>query len=211
MSDQNRRTFIKTSIAAATAANVKGANDRINVAVIGLRGRGRDHMLNFSKATGCRVAAICDIDDEQIGRGQKYLEKLESPKPEVYRDLRRVFDDKNIDAVTIATPNHWHVLATVWACQAGKDVYVEKPASHNIWESQQMVAAARKYNRMVQVGSQSRSLPHKMHAIQLINERAIGQVYHARALCFRRRFSIGHTPDQAVPPGLDWDLFLGPA
>ena len=211
MSEQNRRTFIKTSIAAATAANVKGANDRINVAVIGLRGRGRDHMLNFSKATGCRVAAICDIDDEQIGRGQKYLEKLESPKPEVYRDLRRVFDDKNIDAVTIATPNHWHVLATVWACQAGKDVYVEKPASHNIWEGRRAVEAAGKYNRMVQCGMQARSLEHYQRAIQLVRSGGIGKVYLAKGLCYKRRQSIGRKPDGPVPQGVDYDLWTGPA
>ena len=125
--------------------------------------------------------------------------------------MRVMFESKDIDAVSLPLPNHWHALATIWACQAGKDVYVEKPACHNIFEGHQMVPAARKYNRMVQVGSQSRSLPHKMRAMQLLQEGVIGQVYHARGLCFRRRFSIGHTPDEPVPAGLDWDLFLGPA
>lgn len=212
MSEQNRRTFIKSSIAAAAVGkSVLGANDRINVAVIGLRGRGRDHMLNFSKATGCRVAAICDIDEEQIGRGKKFLEQLKSPAPEVYGDLRRVFDNKNIDAVTIATPNHWHVLATVWACQAGKDVYVEKPASHNIWEGRRAVEAARKYDRMVQCGMQARSLAHYQQAIQLVREGGIGKVYLAKGLCYKRRKSIGRKPDGAAPPGVNYDLWTGPA
>jgi len=182
MSESNRRTFIKTWIAAAAGAGVLGANDRINVAVIGLRGRGRDHMENFTKASGSRVAAICDIDEEQIGRGKKLLEQLHSPAPEVYGDLRRVLDNKNIDAVSIATPNHWHVLATVWACQAGKDVYVEKPASHNIWEGRRAVEAARKYDRIVQCGMQARSLVHYQRAIQLVREGGIGKVYMEKGL-----------------------------
>ena len=197
--------------AAAAGATVLGANDRINVAVIGLRGRGRDHMLNFSKAGGCRVAAICDIDQEQIARGKRYLEELKSPAPQVYGDLRRVFDDKNIDAVTIATPNHWHVLATIWACQAGKDVYVEKPASHNISEGRRAVEAARKYDRMVQCGMQARSLEHYQRAIQLVREGGIGKVYMAKGLCYKRRKSIGHKPDSPVPPGVNYDLWVGPA
>jgi predicted dehydrogenase len=125
--------------------------------------------------------------------------------------MRAMFDSKDVDAVSLPLPNHWHALATIWACQAGKDVYVEKPASHNCFESVQMVAAARKYGRMVQVGSQSRSLPHKMRAIELLRQGIIGKVYHARALCFRCRFSIGHTPVEPVPAGLDWSAFLGPA
>ena len=125
--------------------------------------------------------------------------------------MRALFDSKDVDAVSLPLPNHWHALAAIWACQAGKDVYVEKPACHNIYEGRQMVKAARKYNRMVQVGSQSRSMPYMMQAIQMMQEGAIGQVYHARGLCFRRRFSIGHTPDEPVPAGLDWDKFLGPA
>jgi predicted dehydrogenase len=116
-----------------------------------------------------------------------------------------------VDAVSLPLPNHWHALATVWACQAGKDVYVEKPASHNIFEAKKMVEAARKYKRMVQVGSQSRSLPYKMRAVELVRQGAIGTLYEVRGVCYRRRFSIGHTPDEPAPAGLDWDKFLGPA
>jgi predicted dehydrogenase len=211
MSEQNRRTFIKASMAAAAGASVLGANDRINVAVIGLRGRGRDHMQNFSKVSGCRVAGICDIDQEQIGRGRKLLEQLDSPAPQVYSDLRRVFDDKSIDAVSIATPNHWHVLATIWACQAGKDVYVEKPASHNISEGRRAVEAARKYDRMVQCGMQARSIEHYQRAIQLVRQGGIGKVYMAKGLCYKRRQSIGRKPDGPVPSGVDYDVWVGPA
>ena len=133
-------------------------------------------------------------------------------EPKEFADMRAMFDSKDIDAVSMTTPNHWHALAAIWAMQAGKDVYVEKPASHNMYESQQIVKAARKYKRMVQVGSQSRSMPNKIKAIQLLQGRASSAtVYHARGECFRRRFSIGHTPDEPVPAGLDWDKFLGPA
>src|SRR5438477_3167172 len=139
------------------------------------------------------------------------VEDATGAKPKTYQDLRKLYEDKDIDAVSIATPNHWHALATIWACQAGKDVYCEKPASYNIFEGQQMVNAARKYNRIVQIGMQSRSQTHKMKAIQLVRDGAIGKVYMARGICFKRRPSIGHTPEQPVPPGLNWDIFLGPA
>ena len=125
--------------------------------------------------------------------------------------MREVFDDKNVEAVSMPLPNHWHALATIWACQAGKDVYVEKPACHNIFEGQQMIEAARKYKRMVQIGSQSRSMAHKIKAMQLLHEGVIGKVYLAKGLCYKWRKSIGHKPDEPVPPGLDWDKFLGPA
>jgi predicted dehydrogenase len=125
--------------------------------------------------------------------------------------MRDLFADSSVDAVAIAAPNHWHALATIWACQAGKDVYVEKPACHEPWEGAQMVAAARKYRRIVQVGTQSRSQGHKIEAVRRLREGAIGKVYLVKGVCFKRRPSIGRTPEAAVPPGLDWDLFLGPA
>jgi predicted dehydrogenase len=125
--------------------------------------------------------------------------------------MRKLFEDKDIDAVSIATPNHWHSLATIWACQAGKDVYCEKPASYNIFEGQRMIAAAKKNNRIVQIGMQGRSVEHKQRAVQLLRDGAIGKLYMARGLCFKRRLSIGHTPDEPVPAGVNWDLFIGPA
>ena len=132
-------------------------------------------------------------------------------KPKGYADMRKLFDDKNVDAVSMPLPNHWHALATIWACQAGKDVYIEKPACHNVHEGRKMIEAARKYNRMVQVGSQSRSTPHKIEAIAKLHDGVIGKVYQSKGLCFKRRVSIGHKPDSPTPPGLNWDLFLGPA
>jgi len=155
--------------------------------------------------------AICDVNTAQTERGVQIVEKLQGTKPQVYQDLRKLFEDKNVDAVSIATPNHWHSLATIWACQAGKDVYCEKPASYNMFEGRQMVAAARKNKRIVQIGMQSRSLAHKHRAIELLRSGAIGKIYMARGICFKRRKSIGHTPAEQTPPGINWDLFLGPA
>ena len=196
----------------ASGMTARGANDRINVGVIGVRGRGRDHINCYAKLKEARVAAICDIDQAQIERAVQLTEKVTGAKPQkTYQDLRRLFDDKDIDAVSIATCNHWHALATIWACQAGKDVYVEKPACHNIFEGRKMVEAARKYNRMVQVGMQSRTTDHKIRAIQMLHEGVIGKVYMARGLCFKRRKSIGHGENGPVPPGVDYNTWLGPA
>jgi predicted dehydrogenase len=220
-SQLSRRSFLKGSVSSAGLAAassvafstwpVLGANDRINVAVIGVRSRGRDHIAAFAKQPNCSITTICDIDLGEAARGQALVEELQGKKPEVVQDLRRVFDNKNIDVVTIATPNHWHALATVWACQAGKDVYVEKPASHNIWEGQRMVDAARKYQRMVQIGLQAHSIEHYRRAMEMLHQGAIGKVYMAKGLCFKRRKSIGHQPDGPVPEGVDYDLWVGPA
>jgi predicted dehydrogenase len=211
---QSRRTFTKLVSAAIATSSfpILGANDRVNVGIVGLGGRGNDHIDYYSKLNGdCRIAAICDVNQGARERAQAHIKRLGGAPAQEHTDMRQLFASKEIDAVSLPLPNHWHALATIWACQAGKDVYVEKPATHNIFESHQVVKAARKYNRMVQVGSQSRSISHKIRAMQLLHDGAIGQVYHARGLCYRRRFSIGHTPDAPVPAGLDWDLFLGPA
>jgi predicted dehydrogenase len=209
-----RRRFVQAAAAAVATARfpILGANDRINLGVVGLGGRGTEHLNFYSTLDAdCRFAALCDVNQEARERAVARIQKAKNYVPKDYGDMRAMFDSKDVDAVSIATPNHWHALAAIWACQAGKDVYVEKPASHNVFEGRQMAAAARKYKRIVQVGTQSRSMPHMIRAMQLLREGIIGGVYHARALCFRRRFSIGHTPDEAVPPGLDWDFFLGPA
>ncbi len=204
----NRRTFLLSSGALASAA---GANDRVNVAVAGVRGRGREHIEIYARQPNCRVAAVVDIDQAQSERALGLADKAQSFKPKVYQDFRQMLDDKEIDAVSIATCNHWHALQTIWACQAGKDVYVEKPASHNIWEGRKMVEAARKHGRIVQVGMQSRSISHKQRAIELLRQGAIGKVYLAKGLCFKRRKSIGTGPDGPVPPGVDYNQWLGPA
>jgi predicted dehydrogenase len=213
MEHNSRRVFLQTTVAAVgtTQFPILGANDRINVAVIGVGGRGRGHLNYYAELPECRIAAVCDVNQAARERGGAQVRKLKGFAPKAYADMRELFEDKDVDAVSIATPNHWHALSTIWACQAGKDVYVEKPANHNVFEGKQAVAAARKYNRMVQVGSQSRSGQHKRRAMKLLAEGVIGQLYMARGLCFRRRRSIGHTPDEPVPPGIDWDKFLGPA
>ena len=217
MTNRNRREFLHSSARAGAAAiatrafPILGANDRVNVAVVGLGGRGRDHIGMYAELPQARLAGVCDVNQAQVERGAALVEKLTGGKPKSWLDLRQAFADKEIDAVSIATPNHWHSLATIWACQAGKDVYCEKPACHNVWEGRRMIEAARKYKRMVQIGSQSRTTIHKIRAMQLLREGAIGKVYLAKALCFKRRKSIGHTPDEAVPAGLNWDFFLGPA
>jgi predicted dehydrogenase len=208
----SRRTFLEASgVTALAASRVWGANDRINVAVIGTGGRGRDHITEYAKQPGARIYALCDVDQANLERATTLAQKLTGEKPKTYKDMKDVFADKEVQAVSMPLPNHWHALATVWACQAGKDVYVEKPACHDIYEGRQMVAAARKYNRIVQVGSQSRSIAHKIRAIQMLHDGVIGDVYMARGLCFKRRKSIGHTPVEPVPAGVDWDKFLGPA
>jgi predicted dehydrogenase len=209
-----RRQFANAATAAIATARfpILGANDRVNVGIVGLGGRGNDHIGFYGKLNeDCRMAAVCDVNQAARERASARILKEQGYSPKEYGDMRELFESKEIDAVSLPLPNHWHALATIWACQAGKDVYVEKPASHNIFEGRQMVAAARKYGRMVQVGTQSRTIPHKVAAIQLVRDGAIGKLYQVKGICYRRRFSIGHTPDEAVPPGVDWDKFLGPA
>jgi len=205
------RRFFLGALTAAAATRVWGANDRINVAIVGLGNRGSTHLNVYSHLPGARVAGLCDIDQSAREVAQATLLKTTSQKAREFEDMRAAFADPGIDAVSIATPNHWHALATIWACEAGKDVYCEKPACHNIYEGLKMLQVARETKRMVQVGSQHRSMPYKIRAMQALNGGIIGKVYMAKGLCFKRRPSIGHKPDSPVPPGVNWDIFLGPA
>ncbi|HUS04767.1 MAG TPA: Gfo/Idh/MocA family oxidoreductase [Bryobacteraceae bacterium] len=208
----NRRTFLTASAAIATAGRpILGANDRINMAVVGVRSRGRNHLSEYATLPDSRVGAVCDIDQAVAERAVPFTEKLQGAKPKTYLDIRKLLEDKEIDGVSIATCNHWHALATIWACQHGKDVYCEKPSSHNIFEGRKQVDAARKYKRIVQVGTQSRSMPHKIRAIELLHTGAIGKLYMAKGLCYKRRLSIGHEAASPVPPGVNFDMWLGPA
>jgi predicted dehydrogenase len=214
MPEQNRRVFFRSAGAAMMAASysrILGANDRVNVAVVGLGGRGRAHMNEWAKVPGTQITALCDVDQAALERGQAQVLKLTGENPKGYFDMRELFADKGVDAVSMPLPNHWHALATIWAIEAGKDVYIEKPACHNVFEGRKMIEAARKYKRMVQVGSQSRTTPHKMRAMKLLEEGVIGKLYLAKAFCYKRRPSIGKKPDGPAPPGVNWDLFLGPA
>ncbi len=210
----NRRYFLMGSAAAAGAARASalaGANDTIRVACVGLRGRGRDHVRAFGRMEKIQIAALCDVDDAIMAERLKDVAGLGAAAPATFRDFRKLLEDKSIDAVAIATPNHWHALMSIWAMQAGKDVYCEKPCSHNIFESRQIVAAARKYNRIVQHGSQTRSSPSIQEAFRQIREGLLGEVYMTRGLCYKTRNTIGKAPVEAVPQGVDYDLWLGPA
>jgi predicted dehydrogenase len=217
----NRRDFLGTGTAGLAALSgvsflanpqsVLGANDRVRVAICGLHGRGGDHLKNFSEIPNCQIAAFCDVDDSVLRRRLAQMDKMGLPKPATYVDVRKLLEDKSIDAISIATPNHWHSLIGIWACQAGKDVYVEKPCSHNLWEGQQLVKASQRYNRMVQHGTQIRSATAAKEMVQKMRDGLLGDLYMARGLCYKWRDTIGHAPVEDVPAGVDYDLWTGPA
>ena len=216
MAGTTRRTLLKGALAAGVSLAVpfsraRGANDDIRVAVVGIRGQGSNHIKWFSAIPGVRVVAICDADRAFLDReAKKFQDRNESV--DTYVDYRKLLDDKDIDVVITATPNHWHALVTVWACQAGKDVYVEKPVSHDIWEGRQMVKAARKYNRIVQSGMQRRSDTGLQEAISYINQGHLGKIKLVRGIIYVRRGSIGQVDGpQPVPETVDYNLWSGPA
>jgi len=229
----NRREFLEDSVIAAlvagsgllnsrpliadeTKVTKKGdANDRVRIACIGVNGRGGDHVRNFAgnhEKFNCEVAIICDCDEGVIGRTMKAAEQAQGKAPKFVKDLRKVMEDKSIDAVSIATPNHWHALAAIWALQAGKDVYVEKPVSHNVSEGRRIVEAARAYKRICQTGTQSRSNPGMREAIAYVQSGKLGKLKVSRGLCYKRRPSIGKVSGPKEPPTTcDYDLWCGPA
>ena len=216
-----RRHFLQQSVAASTGVFYiaktswaqKSPGDTINMAVIGFGGRGSSHISGYKKLKndGVRVAALCDVDSGFLGKQMKNFEG-EKQKVTAYTDMRKLFENKDIDAVSIATPNHWHALATIWAIQAGKDVYVEKPVSHCVWEGRQMVNAARKYSKIVQTGTQSRSSRKGIAAaVEWVQAGNLGKILLSRGLCYKRRPSIGKTEgDQPIPETVDYDLWCGP-
>jgi predicted dehydrogenase len=186
-------------------------NDTIRVAVVGVRGQGNSHIREYLRMENVEIAALCDIDNSVMARRADEIEKASGKRPKGYVDLRKLLEDKSIDAISVATPNHWHSLMGIWACQAGKDVYLEKPCSHTFWEGRKVVEAARKYNRIVQHGTNSRGSVALREAMQKLEEGVIGDVYMARGLCFKWRDTIGKKEDAPVPEGVDYDLWLGPA
>ncbi len=213
-----RRTFLKASGAAAaslmTAASAKkvlGANDRVRVAVIGLRGRGWDHVRGYRSIPGVEIAYFCDVDENVLAKRLGDAEKMGIPKPQTYVDVRKLLEDKNVDAVSIATPNHWHSLIGIWAAQAGKDIYIEKPCSHNWWEGRQLVKAVNKYKVICEHGSQCRSSAAIREAMDNMRDGLLGNVYMSRGLCYKWRDTIGHAPQEPVPAGVHYDLWTGPA
>ena len=214
----NRRHFVKNTIGAGFGlalayphSKVLGANEDIRVAVVGINGRGGHHINSFRSIPGVRVTALCDIDDYVIRRRVDQLEKDNAPKVSIYDDVRKLLEDNNIDAVAIATPNHWHSLITVWACQAGKDVYVEKPCSHNVFEGRQCVEASRKYDRIVQHGTQSRASSGWAKQIAAVHSGKYGKLLVSKGYCCKPRWSIGYKPYEEIPGNVNFDLWLGPA
>jgi predicted dehydrogenase len=218
----NRREFIgKSSTLAAGAAAAAAVsktmtaqsspNDSINVAIVGIRSRGADHYGYFSKVPNVNISHVVDVDARLFGKHLNDLKQKHGGNPKTETDFKKVLDDKDVDVVSIATPDHWHALQTIWACQAGKDVYCEKPTCHNLFEGRKAVEAARKYNRVVAAGTQSRSDLVAQKAIQFMTEGGLGELYAAKALCYKPRVSIGRKLNSPVPEGLDYDTWLGPA
>lgn len=216
----SRRTFLKSSVAAgaalaaapAVAENRAPASDRIRVAVVGIRGRGREHIHALQKLAdeNVEVAALCDVHEEILKQRASECKKVTGRRPATYVDYRELLEDDSINAVSIATPDHWHALQTIWACQAGKDVYLEKVGAHNVTESRMMVDAARKYGRIVQHGTQARSSANIREGIRNLQDGVVGDVYMARAIAFKYRAG-GKNDLRPVPKGLNWDLWQGPA
>jgi predicted dehydrogenase len=212
----SRRSFLATSaVGATTLFSTKlraiGANDDVRMAVIGLNGRGQAHMDAFPQVKGTRLVALCDADEKVLGKAVQKCEQR-NQKVESYKDIRKLLENKDIDAIAIATPNHWHSLMAVWGCQAGKDVYVEKPCSHEVWEGRKIVEASEKYNRICQIGTQRRSDLGYREVIDWIHQGNIGKIQYARGLCYKPRPSIGKVSGpQPIPAGVDYDLWCGPA
>jgi Oxidoreductase family, NAD-binding Rossmann fold len=242
-----RREFIKATVLGAAGlglgattargqSRVLGANDRVVLASIGIRGQGNALKRGFAGLKGVEIKTLCDIDENLFAEraNDPKLKDVATFRPRYEKDLRRVFDDKDVDAVLVATPNHWHALAAIWGLQAGKHVFVEKPASHTVWEGRQMVEAQKKYKKLVQVGTMNRSRPPVIAAIKFMQDGGLGKLYMARGLCFKPRPSIGRYPDGPLPPGekyrlnveskeyeptwdaaylakVDYDLWQGPA
>ena len=215
----SRRTFLKNTTGAALAFSIPtiipssafGANDKVQVAVLGVNGRGQDHIKGFQKQDHAQVVTLCDPDKVILKTRADEFEAKYSQKVKTEQDLRKVFDDKSVDAVSVATPNHWHTLAAIWAMQAGKDVYVEKPGTHNVYEGKKLIEAAKKYNRVVQHGVQLRSSIAMQEAIKHLREGLIGNVYMARGLVFKWRPDIGDKKTEPIPEGLNYDIWTGPA
>jgi predicted dehydrogenase len=210
----SRRDFLAASALTLSAAGYSRAanrpNDTLRVAVMGVRSRGKDLLGTFLKVPGVEISYLVDPDESMIPAALAVATKAKhSPKAEA--DVRKVLEDKTLDALVVAAPDHWHALATVWACQADKHVYCEKPASHNLVEGRRMVQAARKHKRQVQIGTQRRSAAHVHAAREFVSAGKLGKIPFARAWIAGSRPSIGHKADAPVPAGVNYDLWLGPA
>jgi len=224
---RSRRDFLEqafgmaaTALAAVPAAPARteeiardtGPNEKIRVAVIGVNGQGGSHLEEWMSNPDCRLVAVCDCDPNAFAKQEKRFRDRNYPRPDYEQDVRRLLDRQDIDAVSIATPNHWHALMAVWAMQSGKDVYVEKPCSHNVEEGRVITNWARKLGRMCQMGVQSRSMPGMRQTIEFVRGGGVGPVKVAHALCYKPRNSIGLVDSPVpLPEGIDFDLWAGPA
>ncbi|MBF0649869.1 MULTISPECIES: Gfo/Idh/MocA family protein [Dysgonomonas] len=221
-----RRDFIKKAIVSTSAlsfggvlnglsaksySNINGANDKIRVAAIGVNSRGGALAANFAKQKGCEITYICDVDSRAIAKCSDAVAKIQGFRPKGEKDLRKVLESKDVDAVIIATPDHWHAPAALMAMQAGKDIYLEKPCSYCPEEGEILINGVAKYNRVLQMGNQRRSWPNVQEGIQAIKEGIIGNVHFGKAWYTNNRTSIGTGKEVAVPEWLDWDLWQGPA
>jgi len=211
MADPTTRRFFLGALTAASAVRVWGANDKVNIGIVGLGGRGSSHLNIYTGLSEAQVVGLCDVNQAAREKAQATLARKGLEKAREFEDMRQMFADPKVEAVSIATPNHWHALSAIWAMRAGKDVYGEKPACYNIYEGMRMIQTRRETNRVMQVGSQHKSWPYKIRAIAALQQGLIGKLYMTKALCYKLRPSIGHTPDSPTPPGLNWDMFLGPA
>jgi predicted dehydrogenase len=214
MTGIDRRTFLSAAGTLAVAGSRAWAyapSEQVRLAVIGVRSRGAEVAREFAQNPGCQVVAVCDIDDACFGKAVRGVENVSKKAPRTEKDFRRLLDDPAIDAIAVAAPDHWHALLTVMGCQAGKDVYCEKPASHNVVEGRRMVEAARKYKRVVQLGTQRRSMAHVQEAIAHVQSGELGKVGMARAWIHQKRVNIGHGTPGPVPEGVDYAMWQGPA
>ena len=219
MKKMNRRSFLAAattgavtlSLPARSWSQVLGSADDIRVAVVGFGGRGQSHISGMSNQKGVRLAGLCDVDTTILGKEQQKW-KDKGVEVEAHTDVRKLLASKNVDVICIATPNHWHALGAIWAVQAGKDVYLEKPVSHNVWEGRKIVEAARKYKKIVQTGTQSRSSEGIAECFAWLRDGNLGRMKLARGLCYKPRPSIGKVDGpQPIPPAVDYDLWCGPA
>ncbi len=220
---QSRRRFLRsvaaggvgatfaTGLTAASYARVKGANDKVRFGVVGIRGMGFSHVKNYSRIDGAEVAAVCDVDESILNDRVAEMAKLGLPKPAAFVDIRKLLDRDDIDAISVATPNHWHALAAYWAVQSGKHAAIEKPGTHNFFEGRQLIKASDKYGRMIQHHAERRTFEGFQSAIAFLREGGLGEVYMAKGLCYKWRDTIGRLDEGPVPDGVHYDLWLGPA
>ena len=222
--NNSRRNFIKNAtlgtagitmagmgMPAKSYARILGANERVHIGVMGIRGMGFNHIKAYAGLENAEVVGLCDVDERLFPERLKWLNNNGHPKPKTYADIREMLDEKHLDAISVATTNHWHALAGIWAAQAGKHATLEKPGTHNVFEGRQLINAAKKYDVLIQHHAERRCFPGFKSAMDFLHSGGLGEVYLAKGLCYKWRDTIGKTPNEPVPEGVHYDLWLGPA